>query len=623
MIFKQEKAKELKDKAVDARRFIEKDWYENSAFLEGKHYVAYDSKNKTLRKIEKSQGQVQRTINNIRKYRDSMVRLVTNDEPRVEIRYTGYDEITDQMQEGVEVIDHLIKEKWRTKHLDNLSWMTVRDGLQYSLGANEIYWDGESRDGLGDFKWRRIDLWGLWFDPEGKMCLETGEFDGDWMVRSFMTSREALESNPKYKEIPASGRMEVSDVKTSLDDLLYSNSTANRPTDSVVVDVWYIKETKFEKLENEEGETYYKKYCKFKIKEMVDETVIWEDDSDLDEYPIKIYKPEVETLVFNRPKLSDQIDPNKTIDQIYSSMEEYARTMIHGRILRNDKTQMSTISTRSGQVVTYKGAREPKEWRMSGIDSSLFSLMEKAEQSQQAMAQIGDGTLGGGNSSSGLELGLRKATDLENASEPAGTLGRYLALIIKTILKLYVKHLNTSMPITYQENGEEKIKMVISKNVDNPPKGTAMIEAFDDIEVKVVPKSAFSDLALQQDVMQLAQMGAVDMETTIETFMQGKTREVLARVRRVKLEAKGIAGEVEEAEQEAQAENQALLKGGKLPEPTKWKNKQAQGVSLVTNGQFLEDLIKNGSSDSIKKKAEQLIRQKAKMYGYPLKEKAL
>jgi len=604
MIFKESEANNLKAKAESARHFIEKDWYENTSFLEGKHYVVYDTKSQALRKVRKSKGQVQRTINNIKKYSNAMTRLITNDEPQVSIRSTGFDTLPDEEKESIEVINHLVKEKWRTKNMNTMTWLTVKNSLAHSLSANEFYWDSDAREGLGDISWRKIDVWGLYFDPQGKIDLQSGEFDGDWIINSFQTTREALEADPKYKgEIPQGNQRVVSDVKRSLDDLLYQNSSSDAD-DAIVVDVWYIREASWEKVKEGKKVIGHRKVEKYINKEMIGGVCIYEEEADLQcGYSIKIFKPEVTDTVLTRPVLSDQIDPNKTIDQVFSSMEEYARTMIHGRILKNDKTKISTISNNSGQVISYKGNREPKEWRMSGIDSSLFSLMDNAERVQQSMAQIGDGTLGGGNSSSGLELGLRKATDLENASEPAGALGRYLALCTKTILKLYVKHLETSMPITYDDNGEEQLKTFISVDAaDGKDKATTLIRAFDDIEVKIVPKSAFSDMAFQQDVMQLAQMGAIDQETVVESFMEGKTREVIKRVERAKLEAQGIAGEVEEARQEAQSENEALLNNKKPKEGTKWKSRQAQGASIITNGEFLEDLINSGDSEKSKRR---------------------
>lgn len=623
MIYKDEKCDTLKRKAIDARRFIEKEWYINTLFIQGKHYVVYDTNTRALKRVERSQGQVQRVVNNTKRFRDVMVRLIGRDEPRVEIKYTGFDKIDDSVREKVDLVDHLVKEKWRTRQLDYMTISSVKESISKGITATEIYWDKDARKGLGDCGWKKIDMWELYFDPQGKLDFQSGEFDGDYMLRSVMTTTEALKLNPKYDnrliDVAVSSQDE-NDVKRNLDNILYENS-ASQPEDSVILDIWYIRERSYEKIEGENG---YKLVEKFKIKEKLGNTTINEYDTDLAEYPIKLMKAEVEETLLTRPPLSDQIDPNKTVDQVYSSMEEYARTMLHGRILRHKKTKISQISKKSGQIVTYDGNREPRELRMGGIDGSLFSLAEKAELIQQNMAKVSDGTLGTGNATSGLELGLRKASDLENSSEPAMVLGKYIALIIKTMLKLYSKHLATTMPITYGKTGEEKIKKAIGADYANDknyktPKGAIPIEYFDDIEVKIVPKSAFSDLALQQDIMQLAQMGAVDRETVVETFMKGRTREVLGRIKRAEAEANGINGEVVDAEAEAQAENEAIMNGKTPKEGTAFKSKQAQQAGISKNAEFLQGLIESKSSPELKNKAIKLIQDKAKRYGIPMR----
>jgi len=620
MIYRSEDSNKIKGKALEGRKFIERDWHTNTLFVEGRHWVVYDSKTQMLRKIKKSAGEVQRTVNNARRFRDVMTQLITRSDPTVEVRYTGYDIITDELRESAGVINHLVREKWRTKHFDNMIIKSVKDSIMFSVGANELYWDKDAREGEGDVSWKSIDVWNLWFDPDGKIDLMTGEFDGDFILKSVETTRSALEANPKYSGVnfENKGSLQENDVKRNLDDILYEAS-ASEPDDRMFLDVWYIKEKVYTDFEVD-GEKFKKCETKFRIEEKIGEDIIYSTDCDLDEYPIKFLKSEVTDKILSRPTLSDQIEINKLVDRIFSSMEEYARTMIHGRVLKHAKTKVSTISTKSGQIINYDGARPPQEMRMSGIDSSLFALMEKAEKVQQDMARVSDGTLGNGNATSGLELGLRKAADLENASEPSKALSIYLAIIVKTMLKLYCKHLSASMPISYGKSGEEQIKNLYTEGSTSTDRNRVKIEPFDDIEVKIVPKSAFSDMSEQQDIMQLAQMGAVDRETIIESFMKGKTGEVLQRVKRAELQAKGINEEAGEATMEAQAENEALMNGKKPEEGKAWKSKEAQQAGLMKNAEFLQGLVDSKGSEKIINNATKLIRAKAKRYGIPMRE---
>lgn len=631
MIWSKDRLSTLREKAIDARRFIEKDWYINTLFLEGKHYVTYDSNTNSLRRVRKSPGQVQRTINAVSRYRDVMSRLITKDDPKIEIRYSGYETINDELRNSIDIVDHLMKEKWRTKHLDALVVNSVRNSLPFGYYANEIFWDSSARDGLGDFSWKEIDPWELWFDPEGKIDLQTGEFDGDFILRRVAVSKEYLMANPKYNKTvikDLSPSSDFNEVKRNLDSILYENENARKADDALILEIWYVRDESYSPLdstdteeddkEDEPKQKLWKKECEFKIYEVIGNTVIYEEECDLEEYPIKLLKNEITSKVYSRPIISDQIDLNKTVDQVYSSMEEYARTMVHGRILKHEQTKMSAISASSGQIINWDGSRPPQEWQMAGINASLFSFLQEAKQNQMEMARLSDGTLGTGNASSGLELGIRKAADIENASEPTKALSLYLANLIKYILKLYVKHLHTSMPITIGDSGEEKVKKVISKEAVAIPGDTILIQAFDDIEVKIMPSSAFSDLQAEQNILRLAEIGAVDRETLLDTFVKGSTKEILKRVKRAELEAQGVEGEVLDAQMEGQEENTKLLSGKKITDFKKFKSLQAKKAALAINATLLEQLLQQKADPKIIKNVVSHLKESAKAYGVPV-----
>lgn len=611
---------ERKREATDFRRFMEKEWYLNELFINGQYFYGVDKDNQ-LRQIEKRAGELRRSINYMRRYLKVMTRLITREDPSIEVKYSNIDKISDEIKEEMSIARHTLLQWYRNKKCRNMVTQVVKSALSKSFGAIELYWDQDSLKGLGDVNWKYLDTWSIWLDPQGSIDLQTGEFSGNYIIKEIFLNWSELEGSPHYDQTIIAGlrnrAIDKSDnfVKDNLTYIIYGYLPEYK--DQVLVNVEYLRECEWQNVEDEKGEVMKKKVEKMKVIQRVGDIVIKEDYLPIYEYPIKFYYSEISPSGYPRPFMSDQRDPNKTINDVFSSMAEYSRTMLHGRVMVRDGTQLSTISTHSGQMVKWKGMQAPTELRMEGINASQFSLIDKAEQYQQNLAGVSDGTLGTGSATSGLEIELRKSADMENASEPATSLELFIQNVIRYTLALMVEYRVTTIPVEITDNGVEKMVNVISETSEVKPSSAKYLKMFDDIEIKVVPKSAFSDIALKQDLKELAAIGAIDRETLLDGFKVGVTADILERVRRAQAEAMGTDYEVEEARKESEEENELLMKGQLPKKWKKWKGDRSKLIAIQKHLEFAKQLI-GTNNEKAKKAFAKHIQATALDYGLPL-----
>ena len=75
---------------------------------------------------------------------------------------------------------------------------------------------------------------------------------------------------------------------------------------------------------------------------------------DLKEYPIRAYQPErFAGKIYPTPWVDPIIELNKSINRIYTNMEDRVNTFAKGRYLARRNENISSISDENGQIVYY------------------------------------------------------------------------------------------------------------------------------------------------------------------------------------------------------------------------------------------------------------------------------
>lgn len=510
----------------DERLKAEVLWYEIQLYCDGDHYILLPDRNKSsggtirVQPISRRKGELQRTINKIR----PMLRALKATTTSTEIRY----EVPGGSPDAVIGSNYL---NWFVSNYDGTGVSNgfhdvigdvVEYGFTRSVGYFDVYWNPykarpevESRDPFD-----------LLVDKNGKYAL-----------RTYVLRKEDLKSAKNYDgellfknidSLPPTSRQSSSDIYDNYLQNKYEKATAkNDDLSEVMVEEYHILEEIEQKVEEGKASAGPVK-CQVRIITSVkgqDKINSDEIDDDNEIRFIPFYPERKANSVYTEPWLKDALDPQKSLDNTFTHMEEFMRTMGKGRLIKRKGVTVDRISDKDGQVIEYEGIEPPVFDSGLNIKNSDFNFTDTAIRMIEDVVGLHPFEIQ--NQRVAKAIGYLLAQDEQNTSEPFRNLKAALVKVGQRLLKLGNKHMVASQNIFWWENGQRVSGSVIGKT-QQPPEGAKQIQNVEGLTVDIIPRGAFASLAREEKINQLVQNGMItNPEVAIMGMNIGNVRELV------------------------------------------------------------------------------------------------
>ena len=556
-------------------------WYELQVFCDGDQWIYVPDKSKSsggtirIQPRVRRKGEILRTINKIR----GMVRALKATTTSTEIRY----EVPGGSQDAQVGSNYL---NWYVDNYRAAKGATVNSfhdvvgdaaefGFLRSVGYFDVYWNPckarpeiESRDPFD-----------LLVDRYGKYALRTYT-----MRKEDLKTAKNYDGELLFKNIdspPITTRHSASDVYNNYLDNKYERAgSKNDDLSEVMLEEYHILEEIEEKTE--EGQVSEGQASAGKVKYQVriitsikDQEKINSDEiDDDDELRFVAFYPERKpNEVYTEPWIKDALDPQKSLNNTFSHMEEFMRVMGKGRLIKRKGVNVDRISDVDGQMIEYEGIEPPVFDSGANIKNSDFNFTDMAGRMIEDVIGLHPSEIQ--NQRVAKAIGYLLAQDEQNTSEPFRNLKGALVKVGQRLLKLANRHMVASQDIFWWQGGQRTEGKVIG-NQKEVPEGVRQIQNVEGLTVDIIPRGAFASLAREEKINQLVQNGMI---TNPEVAMEGMNIGNVAE-----LVAKEMAFRAQQAQIQAQQAQQGQMGQGQP---------QQQGNGMAQQGELrkvVEDL---------------------------------
>jgi hypothetical protein len=257
--------------------------------------------------------------------------------------------------------------------------------------------------------------------------------------------------------------------------------------------------------------------------------VIRVKDTNYKRFPIFLYNPEREpNSIYSDPWIKDLISLNKSLDKSASNVETYNQRMLGGKWLAKKWVEVSTITDKWAEIITYKGNTAPTQMTLQPLPNTPFSYMNSLERWIEEFWWIREASLGRapGSLQSGKGLEALQSADAATVAEPIENLETFLSEIWEFILETISDNQVISNTVV---NKSEEIKYIWS-SAENKPAWALVVEPRK-VKVVIVPELAYSEDAKKEIIFKLSEAGLIDQQTLLEYLNVSNISDIVERVR--------------------------------------------------------------------------------------------
>ena len=503
-------------------------WMELDYMMDGNHYVYYDKTANQIRILpQRMKGEIRRSVNLMRAKVRGVSNMVTKNEPAFNIRPEYVPNMDPQDREKAQkesqVAQFVCAYLYKQLNLKYKFKQMVRIGLNRGLAIGQIFWDEDK----SEMDFAVYDPYDVLIDP---LC---GGYvqNARWIIKSVVTSKASIEGNKRYK-------MEKCDVTTQMSVSTYRDSFLQSKYSTSVLDERVILH---EIWERQDDGIRVRAYIGNDQKPIRDEVL------KIKSYPFYVYYPErKEGEMYPRPLFADLIQLNKTLDALYSFVEEFIGVCGQGRYIMPKGTKITTLSTgKHGQIMQYEGSTPPTALNTPSIPMGV--IQAHMSNTERYMAEIGgiqymdvDSVMKAGTS--GRAIAQLQAQQLESVGEPTDNLAETAADIFEGLLELAMYNWDTPRTVTNEKDDDMEVyKVRGGKALGDDAKED---EFNDEVwlkkayrpRVELVPASVFSDIQQRSDAMELFQAQLLDKESVLEAYAMGNIREIIEKMEKEQVE---------------------------------------------------------------------------------------
>ena len=504
----------------DSRVKKELTWYEIQLVLDGAHYTILPDKDRStstsirITPIKKRKGEIMRVYNKTR----ALLRTLKANTTATEIRYEVQGDNNDEIMAGNYLNWYVDKDPTFPEVVGDV----VTLGFKREKGYFYPYWDSQKRQPMVI----ACDPFDLLVDRYGKYALRT------YTMRKEDLKNAKGAEGPLFKNLDAIKSTTKRSASDIYDNYLRSKNQSGQGEDKydlsdVLLEEYHIIEQK--EVEVKEGEASAGKVSSQTriVTTSEDFNAIHNEEVyDEDELCFIEFCPERNA----EPWLADALDPQRTLDNMYSHMEEFYRVMGKGRMIKRKGVKTDRIADRDGQVIEYDGPDSSKPefvnpGSIGGDQFNFFGLVSQAM--EDAVGQHPDQVR---KTETARGIGYLMAQDQTNISEPWKNLKTSLIKLGHKLIKLGNRHMMASQDIFWwHQNQMQEAKVIgASSPQEESPESVYHIKNPKALRVHLIPKGEFAALAKEEKVMKLAQLRILTNPEIIANALNiGDVREIV------------------------------------------------------------------------------------------------
>jgi len=244
--------------------------------------------------------------------------------------------------------------------------------------------------------------------------------------------------------------------------------------------------------------------------------------------PFFIYNPEREpNSIYSDPWIKDLISLNKSLDKMASQVESYTQRMLGGKWLMKRGVEVSTITDKGEEFITYKGNTAPTQQSLQPMPSTPFTYIGNLERWIEEFGGMREASLGRapGSLQSGRGIEVLQSSDAATVAEPVENLELFLSEIGEFILEV----IEDTQVVSDQISTDKEDIKYIGASAENKPSDTLIVEARR-VKVTIVPELAYSEDAKKEIIFKLAEAQMIDQQTLLEYLNVSNIGDIIERV---------------------------------------------------------------------------------------------
>jgi hypothetical protein len=268
---------------------------------------------------------------------------------------------------------------------------------------------------------------------------------------------------------------------------------------------------------------------------MVWDVVIRDDITEYRQFPFICYQPERDKwLLYQSAWIEPLIELNKSLNEWYSNRADWLDQFAKGRYLLQKWSKMSVLKWRNWQIVEYVWSKPTllEKWT---LPQEVNIHLSETERYMEDIGWVHSESMWrlSGNAISWVAIAQLQASDNNNVSEPVDNLKTFMEELSYRILDLASRYykmqtLDIEWKGTYNVIWSSVKKEIAGITWGDFKSEVIEIKPLRNIEIEIIPWSAFSDLQSRQDLVELKWLWLpIPDELIIETYKLWNTQQII------------------------------------------------------------------------------------------------
>jgi len=520
----------------------------DESFYEWNHRVVFDTQAKQLTTLP-VKSDTQFAIWKVRKIVRWVRNMITKNDPRWHPTSSRKQRIT---QKEIEVASALLQAVYKEDHMKDKIKDLLTHSLTKTLGWAFVWYDDRKKD---------VDIFiedpfNIYTSPDGR--LEWPNFVWKYMIRTIRKSLSDIKYNSiyndsKFKEdlenIEADNRLAESEYKHSLLAQDYKIPVDENGSAIIqelyIMDSWEDEDAKEDKKEwmakeiddstsPEEDQLQHNEWQRVRIITKVWDVIIRDELTEYENFPFIAYQPERNKgLLYSASWINPLTQLNKALDDWYSNRADWLEKFAKGRYMVQKGSRFSVIKGRNWQIVEYTGSK-PTIMDTGNLPNEVNVHLNETERFMEDLWGLHSESTGRLNwwALSWVAIAQLQASDNNNVSEPVDNLKSFMEELAYRILYLWSKFYNLRQMDT--ESWAVNVIWSEVKQIVEWELGSKLwediieIKPIKNIEVEIMPGSAFSDLQARQDLVELRWLWvAIPDKLIIDSYKLWNTEKIM------------------------------------------------------------------------------------------------
>ena len=521
------------------------------SFAEGNHRRWWDDEGNEQVK-EMNDHEVWRTVNLMNRALSIIVTRVTANNPRWSPKRSGLENVS---RDEIDAATALLQDVWDGEELGDFAMkdemkLVIRNAFLQGGGLVYVRFDDELDIPVVE----QFEMWDTYSDPTAQRLREKR-----WLMLALPKGVDELKATEKYdqgkvKKIMADAKLAESGIKQAH----VRRMTGGREQGIDTIITLFTFEIDGKNL-------IHRVIAGDQV--LSEETMKHPENKQMHLSTVfDIYHPVQRGRFYERPEVSDWIDPQKTIDKIYTNIENYIDCFLQGRWLRSDENTEIPRAGTQGQIID-GSSNEIQAMDMQPLPGTHFEHLRQAILQFEQISGVHSESMGrqSGSAESGVALAQLQALDEQNTSDAVDNFKLFLARVgLKVLFQASSNWNKTKTLYKFDKTtGDEKAINVIGDKAGKARAtslrdGTVRIRPFKRLDIDIVIGQFFEEAQKRAEIQAILQSGwtpgqnPVIDRVILDAYDIGVGREIVDELRALEnpdmMIAKGKAAKIAQGE---------------------------------------------------------------------------